>query len=86
MLGRTRGSLLCSDEDCTEQLMVVMYWQRFARQLESQCSSETVLAAQFHTQQDGGICIVTAGKSTSGNFLPNRSALQCTLIPFCVVK
>ena len=81
MLGRTRGSLLCSDEDCTEQLLVVMYWQ-----LESQCSSETVLAAQFHTQQDGGICIVTAGKSTSGNFLPNRSALQCTLIPFCVVK
>ena len=47
-------------EDCTEHWLVVWDWQRSARQLESQCSSETVLAAQFHPQQDG--CIVTAGK------------------------
>ena len=40
--------------------MTVWDWARGARQVESKCSSDTVVSAEFHPTEDG--CIVTCGK------------------------
>ena len=54
------GSFLLSLDESPEHRLVVWDWARQARQLESSCSSDTVLAAEFHPTEDG--CIVSCGK------------------------
>ena len=54
------GSFLVSLDETPEHRLVVWDWARAVRQLESSCTSDTVVAAEFHPTEDG--CIVTCGK------------------------
>ena len=54
------GSFLASLDETPEHRLTVWDWARGVRQLESSCSSDTVVAAEFHPTEDG--CIVTCGK------------------------
>lgn len=54
------GIFLVTVDDSPEHLVSVWDWARSARQIESKCTSETVVAAEFHPMEDG--VIVTCGK------------------------
>ena len=58
---RTDGGIfLVTVDDSPEHLVSVWDWARSSRQIESKCTSETVVAAEFHPMEDG--VIVTCGK------------------------
>ena len=54
------GTYLVSVDESPEHLLSVWDWAKGVKQIESKCSSETVVSAEFHPVEDG--CVVTCGK------------------------
>ena len=54
------GTYLVSVDDTPDHLLSVWDWARGVKQIESKCTSEMVVSAEFHPMEDG--CIVSCGK------------------------
>ena len=55
------GTYLVSVDDSPDHLLTVWDWQRGAKQIESKCTSETVVSVEWHPVEDGAI--VSCGRS-----------------------
>ena len=54
------GEYLVSVDDSPDHVLCVWDWSRGVKQVESKCSSETVVSAEFHPVEDG--TIVSCGR------------------------
>ncbi|KAK9717603.1 HELP motif [Popillia japonica] len=68
------GSLLVAVDDSNDHTISVWDWEKSSKIIETKCSTETIVAAEFHPQQEN--FIVTCGKSHVGFWQFEDGALK----------